>query len=257
MGFVCNDRIRDPFGSAPIDDMQARESISLNHPDAISSAQRARRLLPRAKELAIRALRQVAAEYQFSPVIVALAIRRIEAVVQVKPDPELRDNASVMMSNPRVINFGTIFLVGLPSDEGIISVLSHELTHIADGKEASLATLFARIGRRASVRTGLRITGQKAEELGCDLVGVSAVHGLIGDQTGVEDPPRRLARAIEHNCVKSDETDEEHLSPRNTMRALLSLDPKLARVLLGGASRPARVGTISQQLNLMVLPIPG
>jgi hypothetical protein len=257
MGFVCNDRRRDQFGSLPIDQMQSRPSLSLNHPDAISSAQRARRLLPKAKELAIRALKQVGAEYQFSPLIIAQAAQRIEAVTQVKADPELRDNASVLMSNPRVINFGTIFLVGLPSEEGMISVLSHELTHIGDGREGSLAPLFNRIGRRASLRTGLKITGQKAEELGCDLVGAWAVQSLINDQTSVDESYRRLARAIEHNCVDSDETDDEHLSPRNTMRALLSLDPTLARTLLGGASRPARVGTVSQQINFLVLPIPG
>lgn len=257
IGFVCNDGDRDPLGSMPIDTMQARPSLSLNHPDAVSSAQRARRLLPRAKELAVRALRKVAAEYDFNPYIVAESARRIEAVTMVKADPELRDNASVLMSNPRVINFGTIFLVGLPSDEGMISVLSHELTHIADGKEGSLAGLFARIGRRATLRTGLKISGQKAEELGCDLVGAWAVQHMISDQSSVDESYRRLARAIEHNCVSSDETDDEHLSPRNTMRALLSLDPTLARVLLAGAGKPMRVGTVSQQINFLVLPIPG
>jgi hypothetical protein len=213
--------------------------------------------LPRAKELMIRALRSVAAEFEFSPAVVADATRRVEAVTQVRADPELRDNASVQMSNPRVINFGTIFLVGLPSDEGMISVLSHELTHIADGREGSLMGLFTRIGRRASQRTGLRITGQRAEELGCDLVGARAVQSLIGEQPGNDETRRRIARAIEHNCVDSDETDDEHLSPRNTMRALLALDATLARIVLAGVNaRPVLSGSISQQMNFIELPMP-
>jgi predicted Zn-dependent protease len=50
---------------------------------------------------------------------------------------ESRDNASVFLSKPHVITFGTIFLAGLRSDEGMISVLAHELMHIADGDNDS------------------------------------------------------------------------------------------------------------------------
>ena len=56
----------------------------------------------------------------------------------------------------------------------MISVLAHELTHIASGQPDSLRPLFRAIGRRAAIRTGLRIQGQRAEELACDLVGVMA-----------------------------------------------------------------------------------
>lgn len=237
MGFVCSDRQRDPMGSAPIDLMQAKPSLSLNHPDAIAGAQRARRLLPLAKELTIKSLRAVAVEYGFSQQVIDQAALRVQAVTQVKADPDLRDNASVMMSNPRVINFGTIFLVGLPSEEGMISVLSHELTHIADGRGGALGILFARIGKRASARVGFKISGQRAEELGCDLVGSTAVQSLVERQNSSEEMHRRYARAMEHNCVDSDDTDDEHLSPRNTMRALLALNPSLARVVIGAKSR--------------------
>ena len=54
---------------------------------------------------------------------------------------ESRDNASVYLSRPHVITFGTIFLAGLRSDEGMISVLAHELMHIADGDNDSLRAL--------------------------------------------------------------------------------------------------------------------
>src|SRR5438034_5066884 len=47
---------------------------------------------------------------------------------------DARDNASVLLREPHTIEFGTIFLAGLRSDEAMISVLAHELTHVASGR---------------------------------------------------------------------------------------------------------------------------
>src|SRR5437899_2599188 len=77
------------------------------------------------------------------------------------------------------ITLGTIFLAGLPSDEGMISVLAHELVHIADGDADSLSQLFRAVGARASSLTGLRVRDQRSEELTCDLVGEMAVQSFI------------------------------------------------------------------------------
>ena len=231
MGVICTERSRDPIGSSPIDEMQTLASLELNHPKAIVGAQRARRLLPVAKELVIEALRQLAVENKIGLKGVKAAAMRVHAVTEVVPDPDLRDNAAVIMNDPNTIRFGTIFLVGLPSDEGMMSVLAHELTHIADGRQNSLQTLFNLIGKRAARLTGLRINGQKPEELACDLVGALATRYLVMRTSSNESLTQRLARSLEHNCVDDDETDEEHLSPRSTMRAVLALDPVLAREL--------------------------
>jgi hypothetical protein len=145
-----------------------------------------------------------------------------------------RDNASVFMKNPHTIVFGTIFLAGLPSEEGIISVLAHELVHIADGSEDSLNPLFQAIGNRASKLTGLKIHDQRAEELTCDLVGTLTARSYVSTAPSYEPLPRRIARSLEHNCVDQDEGDDDHLSPRNTIRALLALNPSLARELVYG-----------------------
>jgi hypothetical protein len=227
MAVICTERSRDPIGSSPIDEMQTRASLELNHPKAVVGAQRARRLLPVARELVIEALRQLAVENRIGLSGVQAAARRVRAVTEVIPDPDLRDNAAVIMNDPHTIRFGTIFLVGLPSDEGMMSVLAHELTHIADGKQNSLQSLFFIIGKRAARLTGLRINGQKPEELTCDLVGVRAARFLVSRTPSSESLMQRLARTLEHNCVDDDETDEEHLSPRSTMRAVLALDPAL------------------------------
>lgn len=238
-GVVCNERSRDPKGSVPIDEMQGRPSLPVR--EAIAGAQNAQRLLPTAKRLVIASLQRLTQDYGFGnrktyKVRLQRAIAHVEAVRIIRPDVDSRDNASVFLRNPNTIVFGTIFLAGLPSDEGIISVLAHELVHIADGSEDSLGPLFRGVGNRASNLTGMQIHNQRAEELTCDLVGTMAARSYVADTPSYEPLPRRISRSLEHNCVEQDqdEGDDDHLSPRNTIRALLALDPMLARQLVEG-----------------------
>ena len=236
---VCNERVRDPKGSVPIDDMQARPSLPVDSPEAVVAAQRARRLLPIAQRLVITALKQLSRDYNVNgsrgyESKLQRAIARVEAVQDIRPDVDSRDNASVLMRNPRTIIFGTIFLAGLPSDEGIISVLSHELVHIADSSRDNLKLLFRAIGNRASGLTGLKIRDQRAEELTCDLVGTVATRSFVSVTPTYEALPQRISRSLEHNCVDTDEGDEDHLSPRDTIRAILFLRPALSRELVYG-----------------------
>jgi hypothetical protein len=238
-GVVCKERIADQKGSVPIDDMQARPSLPVRSPEAVAGAQRAQRLLPIAKGLVVVSLRRLAKDYNFrnskdAQTKLQSAIAHVEAVRSIRPDVDSRDNASVYLRNPRTIVFGTIFLAGLPSDEGIISVLAHELVHIADGDEDSLKLLFRAVGNRASNLTGMKVHDQRAEELTCDLVGTLAARSYVSSSPSYEPLPRRISRSLEHNCVDQDEGDDDHLSPRNTIRALLSLNPSLARELVYG-----------------------
>jgi hypothetical protein len=115
----------------------------------------------------------------------------------------------------------------------MISVLSHEMTHLADGRQNTLQPLFRLIGGRATTVLGMRVAGQKAEELTCDLIGVMAARYLIERTPNKDSLVRRLARSLQHNCVSEDDTDDDHLSPRTTMRAVISLDQKLINDLLG------------------------
>ncbi|HMG76818.1 MAG TPA: hypothetical protein VK582_25325 [Pyrinomonadaceae bacterium] len=237
IGQTCTERTRDPFGSMPIDEMQARPSLPVGHPDAVAGLRRAERVLPATRRLVAGSIVQLAKEYDLYGTAIArsrinAATARVEAVRRVRPDVDSRDNASVLLREPRTIEFGTIFLAGLRSDEAMISVLAHELTHIASGQADSLRPLFRAIARRAAVRTGLRIQGQRAEELSCDLVGMMAARQFIKETPGWEPLPRRLARALEHNCVDDDASDEDHLSPRSTIRALFALDVGLASEVL-------------------------
>ena len=237
IGVVCTQAKLDPKSSVAIDEMQARPSLPVQSPEARAGAERAQRLLPLAKTLVITALRQISTEYGFqnSPrfkLRIREAIARVNSVKRVRPDMESRDNASVYLSRPHVITFGTIFLAGLRSDEGLISVLAHELMHIADGDNDSLRSLVSAVGKKAADLTGLDIQGQRSEEITCDLIGAMAARAYIVGTPGYESTARRLARSIQHNCVEIDEGDEDHLSPRNTIRALLALSPALVRELI-------------------------
>lgn len=237
-GVVCRERVSDPKGSVPIDDMQSRPSLPVRSPEAVAGAQRAQRLLPTAKNLVLLSLKQISREYRFGnpryDARLRRAIARVEAVRNIRPDMDSRDNASVFLRNPHTIVFGTIFLAGLPSDEGIISVLAHELVHIADGSEDSLNLLFRSVGNRASKLTGLKVFDQRAEELTCDLVGMLAARTYVTSSPSYEPLPRRISRSLEHNCVSQDEGDDDHLSPQSTIRALLTLNPTLSRELVYG-----------------------
>jgi hypothetical protein len=237
IGVVCTQAKLDPKSSVAIDEMQARPSLPVHSPEAREGAERAQRLLPLAKNLVIASLRQLATEYGFEKsakfnVKIQHAVDRVNGVRSVKPDMDSRDNASVFLSKPRVITFGTIFLAGLRSDEGMISVLAHELMHIADGDNDSLRQLVAAVGKKASDLTGLEVHGQRGEEITCDLIGAMAVRAYIAGTPGYESIARRVARSIQHNCVEQDEGDEDHLSPRDTIRALLALHPVLVKELI-------------------------
>lgn len=234
---VCSDAKLDPLSSMAIDEMQARPSLPVQAAEARSGATRAQRLLPIAKALVISSLKQLVIDYGLQnargfDVKVAQGIERVQAVKSVRPDMESRDNASVFLSRPHTITFGTLFLAGLRSDEGMISVLAHELMHIADGDHDSLRLLVSAVGNKATALTGMDLRGQRSEELTCDLIGAMAVRAYVADTPDYESVARRLSRSIEHNCVDIDEGDEEHLSPRFTIRALLSLNPALVRELI-------------------------
>jgi hypothetical protein len=237
---VCAERVLDPRGSAPIDVMQERASLQARHPDVIAGAARAARLLPLARELAAEALSGLMADGGVAAAARQAALARVAAVGRIRLDVSLRDNASIVYDDPRAIRFGTIFVASLRSDEAMLSVMAHELTHAADGARGSLRPLFRRVARRAEAGAGLRqISSRRGEELTCDLVGVLAARLFIARHASEEPGARRAARAVEHNCVERDETDAAHLSPRETMRALLALEPVYAGEVTGESDADA------------------
>jgi hypothetical protein len=65
-------------------------------------------------------------------------------------------------------------------------------------------------------------------------VGMLAARAYVSREPSYEPLPRRISRSLAHNCVDQDEGDEDHLSPKSTIRALLALSPTLSRELVYG-----------------------
>jgi hypothetical protein len=252
---ACAERELDPRGSAPIDVMQERASLPARHPEVLAGAARAERLLPLAKELAAETLSSLMSEGGVPEAARRAALARIEAVRRIRLDVPLRDNASIVYDDPRAIRFGTIFVASLRSDEAMLSVMAHELTHAADGARGSLKPLFRRVARRAEAGAGLRqISSRRGEELTCDLVGVLSARLFIARRASEEPEARRAARAVEHNCVERDETDAAHLSPRETLRALLALEPVYAAEVSGESEGDALAAPLNHTAPRAELP---
>jgi hypothetical protein len=230
---VCAERARDPKGTVPIDEMAWQQPLALNDKRVGAGIERARRLLPTAKKLVPAALGRLAAANGLEAGLLGQIASRVQGVTTIKAEVEKRDNAAVRTNDPHSIIFGTIFLAGLRSDEAMLAVLAHELTHVADGPEHALWPLYDRVGAQAEAAGGMSIPAAAAKELTCELVGIHVVRAYVGKGGGKKSLRRRLARAVGKDCVQENLADATHLSPRETMRMLLMLDPELTRGLVG------------------------
>jgi hypothetical protein len=210
--------------------MAAQSALPLTDARVIDGKKRAERLLPVAKKLVPSTLSRLAADYNLEPLSLSWIRARVQAVNTIKPEVEAHDNSYWRPSEPNAIIFGTIFLAGIRSDEAMITVLAHELTHAINGTDQSLQPLFARLGARASEIGMLPIQGNVAVELTCEAVGLQVMRAHIGKALG-KGTAKHLARAVGKNCVQRDLADANHLSPRETMQVLLALEPGLIKAL--------------------------
>jgi hypothetical protein len=224
---ICEERLRDRQGSVPIDQMAAQRPLPLTNPSVTAGRKRAERLLPVARRLVPSALSRLAADYNLEAVNLNWINERVKTVSVIKAEVEAHDNAYWRPSDPNAIIFGTNFLAGVRSDEAMITVLAHELTHAVDGTDRSLQPLFTRVEARASKVSRLRINERIAAELTCEAVGLQAMRAHTGKASRKVEV-KRLARAMGKNCVRLDLADANHLSPRETLRVLLALEPELA-----------------------------
>lgn len=236
VALICQERARDPQGSTPIDQMAAQRALPLTDRRVAAGRKRAERLLPAAKRLVPTMLSRLAAAYELEALSHSWINARVRAVNIIKPDEGALDNAYWRPGESDTITFGTIFLAGIQSDEAMITVLAHELTHAVNGSDEALHPLFMRVGARASQVSKAPIRESVAAELTCEAVGLQVVRALSKGTI------RPLARAVGKNCVQTDLADATHLSPRETMRVLLALDPALLRAVGQEAKRPRRSG---------------
>jgi hypothetical protein len=232
VAIVCTERAQDPEGSIPIDEMAAQPALPLTDSRVSAGRKRAERLLSSAKKLVPQALFQLAASYNLEPLSRDWIKMRVNAVHEIKVEIDHHDNASWEPGEPRAIIFGPVFLAGLRSDEAMIAVLAHELTHAVDGADGALRPLIMRLRTRASQEGGLPIQEASSVELTCEMVGISVMQEYISHTPAAVTARQRLTRALGKNCVHLDLADETHLSPLKTMRLLLILEPDLTRAIV-------------------------
>ena len=245
MDLVCQNLSSDSLGTVPIDEMAAQDPLPVNDRRVAAAKQRAERLLPVAKKLLPAALKRLARNYGEDTSDFARITARVSAVDRITPDIEAHDNAFFGNHNPREIVFGTVFLAGLRSDEAMIAVIAHELTHVVDGPGRVLQNLFMRISRQASDLGGISVQRAQGVELGCDLAGLYVLQDYIAHTSSKEPKSRRMARAFQKNCVSLDLADATHLSPRTTQRLLFMLEPNAIGTIeakQAGSMQSSKVG---------------
>ena len=229
---ICTERVQDPLGSVPIDEMAAQPPLPLTDARVKEGRKRAERLLSSAKKLVPSLLSQLAATYNLEALSQDWIRARVNAVHDIKAEVESHDNASWRPSEPHAIIFGTVFLAGLRSDEAMIAVLAHELTHAIAGTDGALLPLIRRIGARASQVAGASIGEDMSVELACEMVGLRVMEGYTSRTGNTKMMAQRLTRAMGKDCVRLDLADTDHLSPRETMRLLLKLEPNLTAAII-------------------------
>lgn len=192
------------------------------------------RLLPLARHLSLEALREQARQYRIKPSELELAERNINAVRRIVLDQELGDRAEVDDDVPEEIRIGAEYAEYLGNDEDAVLLLGHELTHAA-ARHDNLTGFVQQITANAEREAGVRPTEDQQEDLACDFIGAQVLKTYVRRHPSRESERERLARALDYeNGDEPDaEGDEEHLSERETLRAILALDPELRRLLDG------------------------
>src|SRR5258708_2222309 len=227
---VCETRGTDPKSTIPIDEMARTAPVPLSDPRVVAAQAHAQSLLTVAKRLAPFAVRRISMNSGVEPLNLKWMITRVQAVKYIRADVAEHDNAAWRPTEPDTIRIGTIFLLGLRSDEALIAVLGHELTHAINGTDEGLEPMFAHVSAKAD-HAGRRISLSATAELTCELVGLEVARDYVSQSKGQGGSRQRLARALQKDCVVADRSDEDHLSPRATMRSLLSLQPRLMSAL--------------------------
>lgn len=234
---ICRERLRDPQATIPIDQMAIQPRMPIDDRRVVDGRRRAERLLPGAKRLVPAALSRLAAASGLEPLSTGWIISRVNDVTTIKPEVEQEDNAAWRPNEPHAIIFGTIFLAGLRSDEAMIAILAHELTHAVNGTDRALQPVFDRVKSKASGLHSGSLGDEAAAEITCEMVGLRVLHAYVAQLARGGTLKRRLSRGLEKNCVLNDQGDASHLSPRETLRLLLGLEPEFTAAIAGHSSK--------------------
>ena len=200
----------------------------------------ARRLLPIARQLTIGSLAELTKKSDLSK-----ERRLIASVTRIALDSKLGGSAEVCEDDLSVIHVGTEYAGYLTSDDEVMLLLGHELTHVAV-RSGRLSRYIDEIGERVRRTAHIENNEQQKEELACDFTGAEVLRVFIATHPnneksadrfsrvfGYESRSERLTRAWIDFCAayNGDPGDQEHLNEQQTIRSLLALDPELISLI--------------------------
>lgn len=225
---------RDRFSDTPYSDEDLRKNDRRAWQQADSGINNAKRLLPLAKRLTLESLEGLAASYRIRTDELRQAQDNIRAVDTIVLDEQLGDTASVDDESPAEISVGPNYALYLNRDEEAILLLGHELTHVA-AQGGNLSQFFNSVARTAETLARVHPTDDQKEDLGCDFIGEQVFKRFVRLHPARESIAERFSMAFGYYCdlyEDEDDSDEEHLSQRDTLQALFGLDPELGRLIL-------------------------
>ncbi len=193
---------------------------------------RAEKLLPLTKRLVIDSLKAMPESFNLSADQLAQAQKNIQAVNTVVLDKEISDSAEVRDEDPNRIHIGAGYAIFLTSDEETVLLLGHELTHVADF-DGNLRSFIHTVAKIAEDNADVHPTRSQRPDLTCDFIGEQATKRFIRMHPTKETVAMRFSHALDYNCgYNTDDSDDEHLSQDDTLRALLVLDSELSNLIL-------------------------
>lgn len=225
---------RDGLSGTPYSDEDLRRKDSQAWQQADSGINNAKRLLPLAKRLTLESLEDLAASYGIQADELRQAEDNISAVDTVVIDEYLGDTASVDEESPAEISIGHNYALYLNRDEEAILLLGHELTHVA-ARNGNLLQFFSHVALTAESLAKVHPADDQKEDLGCDFIGEQVFKRFVRLHPANESIAERFSMAFGYYCEldeDEDDSDEEHLSQRDTLQALFGLDPELGRLIL-------------------------
>ena len=211
----------------------------------------ARRLLPLAKTLAIESLHQVNEGLDLSR-----ESALIGAVHRLTLDPKLNESAEVWDEDLSTIHIGTEYAVHLGSDDEVMLLLGHELTHVA-ARTGRLRADIERLAQRIRETAGITASVRQREELACEYVGAETLKRFIASHPTADNNVERFSRAFGYQSRSArlaevwlefchsyygDPGDHDHLSEQQTLRSLLTFDPSLSMLVRTDAVPPPICG---------------
>lgn len=219
-------------GSWPRNAVRSAKLPRISRRQADVGIKNVEKLLPLAKGLTLKSLKDLATDYGITASELQRAGHNIDGVQRVVLDARLDDMAEVDTEAPTEIHIGLEYAQYLSTNEETVLLLGHELTHLA-ASDDNLKRFIEMVAENAEREAKVHPSDEQKEDLACDFIAEQALKRYILQDPSDESVAQRFSRAFDYDNKDSNEGgDEEHLGEGATLRALIGLDPELRGLIL-------------------------